>query len=353
MIEMDKAIAVIDVVNQFPVDRYNILIPQKTITQLSPFHRFSINVVQLDSNADNGDVYPLNGKLAPAKNGILKLANAAGIQVKSIRTVDPTSCGRCKPSPACRECPNNEDLAVEVEVLMPDGAGGYRSIIATREWLAKDEKDSAMSFDKKTGKREFNPALFAQAKRFRKPITETKALLRALRDALSIKATYTAAELKKPFVVPVVTLNYDDPALRDAVAKRLACGIDAVFGSPKPITALPVNVDAADVEDHDESEEERKTIAEADVVDTTVNESKDPRDDMDFANFDDPAMPGEFEQNALECSECGSPIEDYVRQKDGQVWPADKIVETTMKYFNRPACARCYFKARNKKEAAA
>jgi hypothetical protein len=171
--------------------------------------------------------------------------------------------------------------------------------------------------------------------------------------ALSIKLTYTLEELEKPFVVPVVTLNYDDPTLRDAVAQRLASGVDAVFGAPKSVAALPVNIDAGEIEEADEAEEERRAIGEMEVVDTDGTLTWEDHSGADFADFGDTETHSGSDRDHIECSECGSPIEDYVRQKDGVVWSADKIVETTMKYFNRPTCAKCYFKARNRKEAAA
>jgi hypothetical protein len=215
---METGIALIDVEKTFPAEQFNALIPVKTITQMSPFHRLSVNIVSLSPDPKDGDVYDLKGKLAPQKNGLMKLAAAAGIRVIGIRSVTPSGCERCmeaasrtKVPPACRECPDREDIAVEAVVDVPDGAGGYRPVKATREWLAEDEREAAKSFDKRTNQREFNPELFSQAKRFRKSITESKALLRAIRSALSVHATYTKEELRKPFVVPVVTLNYDDP----------------------------------------------------------------------------------------------------------------------------------------------
>lgn len=347
MSNMENSIAVIDIASQFPADKYNILIPQKTIMQMSPFHRISVNFVMLDPDPANGDVYDLQGKLAPTKNGILKLARAAGIQVKHIKSVTPSGCERCmeaasrtKIPPACRECPDRDNnIAVEVAVLLPDGAGGYRATVATREWLAEDEKEAAQSYNKATRQREPNAALFAQAKRFKKPITESKALLRAIRSALSAKNVYTANELAKPFVVPVVTLNYDDPALREAVTRRLASGMDAIFGGAA--NALPMNIDAAQAD--------QNPAIEAGVEIVNDDDATPPADEDDLSPNDENGADG---RDAILCGECGAPITDYVRKKDGVVWPADRIISATIKQFNRPTCALCYFKARNKAAAA-
>ncbi|MDR1138167.1 MAG: hypothetical protein LBK91_07570 [Synergistaceae bacterium] len=339
MIGMENAIAVIDVVKRFPEDNYNILIPQATITQMSPFHRVSINIVRLDSDTKNGDVYILNKNLALAKKGIMKLAGAAGIQTRRIRNIDPSSCGRCKPSSACRDCPNKDDLAVEVEVLMPDGAGGYRSVIATREWLAEDERAAAASWNSETKRKEPNDMLFAQAKRFRKPMTESKALLRAVRAALSIKTTYTADELVKPFVVPVVTLNYEDPTLREFVAKRLASGVDAVFGAPRSVAALPVNVDI-------EEAEEREAIEEAEVVDTAGTRTGKAWEDADISNA---GYPDETPSSV--CVECGGVIRGFTSAK-GKEWTTDSWIKYSVKQHGATLCPKCAYH-RQQKEAAA
>jgi hypothetical protein len=332
----NTAIAVIDVAANFPAARYNILIPTKTITQISPFHRVSINVVQLDSNPDAGDVYTLQGKLAPTKNGIMKLAGAAGIQVKGIRSVTPAGCERCvqaaalaKAPPSCRDCPNKDDICMEAEVLLPDGAGGYRSIIASREWNAEDERAAAAG----------NERLYAQAKRFRKAVAESKALLRAVRSALSVKAVYTAAELKKPFVVPVVTLNYDDPALREAVVRRLASGVDAVFGAAEPVTALPRGNDATE----DNAFEDGGAA---------TPEIMDDRDDGFAAFGDDPAINDGLDMHIDECHECGAAIEGFT-SKQGKAWSAENWAKFSVKQYGAQLCPRCAYARRQKEEAVA
>jgi hypothetical protein len=307
---METGIAVIDVSEKFPASEYNALIPVKTITQMSPFHRVSVNIVSLSPDPKDGDVYDLKGKLAPQKNGLMKLAAAAGIRVISVRSVTPSGCERCmeaasrtKIPPACRECPDREDIAVEAVVDVPDGAGGYRPVKATREWLAEDEREAAKS----------NAATFLQAKRFRKPLTESKALLRAIRSALSVHATYTAEELRKPFVVPVVTLNYDDPALREAVVKRLAAGADAVFGAAP--TALPEV--AADCFD-----------ADADVL---------PAD----ADEEDGALTAEAEEapHSDFCESCGAPITGCKTSK--KQYTPEEWVTTSVTRYGRIYCPKC------------
>lgn len=67
---------------------------------------------------------------------------------------------------------------------------------------------------------------------------ESKAKNRALRGGLGIKTTYTAEELKKPFVVPrlMLTGHSTDPARRREIGDRI---IDAKLGASRSLYGAP------------------------------------------------------------------------------------------------------------------
>jgi hypothetical protein len=329
----NNQIAVIDVEKKFPAQDYNILIPQKSIFEISPFHRTSVNIVKINPDIKGGDVYNLNGKLALTKNGIVKLAGAAGIKVIRTESIPPSGCSRCLesaritkvPTP-CRDCPDRENVAVEVEVSMPDGSGGSRPVIASREWLAEDEKPQFI--DRKTGV--LNEYNFNNAKRFRKSLTESKALLRALRTALHIKAAYETEELKKPFVVPVVSLNYDAPDLREAVVQRLASGVDSIFSLPQPTTTHSLGSNS------DTQPNEISEIIEEPEADFTVESL---------------GMDDSFDMHVNECHECGEIIEGFT-SKQGRTWTAEEWIDFSVKQYDAQLCPRCAYSRRQKGTAA-
>ncbi len=63
-------------------DKFNTLVPFKTIQPLSPYHVVGISIVKLNPDPNAGDVYKDSGtgQLRPAKVGLMKLSSGAGIQ---------------------------------------------------------------------------------------------------------------------------------------------------------------------------------------------------------------------------------------------------------------------------------
>jgi hypothetical protein len=293
----------IDIMSRYPSDKYNVLIPVSTVFKVSPFHRISVNFVKLDPDPEVGkDVYELDGKLALSKQGIMKIAHAAGIQVKGSRVIRL----------------ENSDIRVEVEVLVPMGDGTFRQVMAGRDWLEADEKKNSMSKNKSGGSY-FNEKLFDRTKRFRSAITESKAMLRAIRSALSLKQVYTKEELARTFVVPVTTIDYSDPALREAMIQRLASGIDLLYGTPPALAELsgdePVWDDSAGNENAETANDESSN-------NSSVEESK---------------------LEPIHCAECGTVMKGFTSAK-GKSWTRDDWIEQTTKRFGRPLCPYCSVK---------
>lgn len=81
---------------EYPQDKFNLLIPVKTIQELSPLHKLVINEVQIDSNLATKDVYQeKNKEFALTKKGLMKLMAAANIQIIDSHSVPTQKCNKC------------------------------------------------------------------------------------------------------------------------------------------------------------------------------------------------------------------------------------------------------------------
>ena len=200
--------------NEYPPDKFNVLIPVTTMQVMSNLQRIIVNKVQLDvADSENSkDIYreKSSGKYAITKVGGMKLAAAANISIVETESGMTDGCKRCvdmaravgKPK-ACGTCPARYDVAVTVTIRVPEPSGGFRLMKATKEIDCAAEKESMTE---------------AQYKRFlphRTAMAESKAFMRPLRAALGLAATYSLPELRKPFIIAHVVPNLDAPDFDD------------------------------------------------------------------------------------------------------------------------------------------
>lgn len=321
--------------NDYPVNKYNRLFPT-TLTQISPLHKVMVNVVSIDPNENNGDVYAqkTGGGLSLTKTACLKLMTAANVIMEESRPILPKGCQRCvqiaqmtKLAPQCSGCKTKEDVAYQVSILVPEPSGGHRRYVATKE---------------------VNKASYKGMPEHMAAQCETKALLRALRAGLGIKGSYTKAELSKPFAVALVVLNTTDPELKKALIQRYAAGKDALFGGPgvpqlaqPDMPALPGAVaSGVVVSDYDDDDQMDGSINTGDqTIDAEgqmVDEETPPWMSEDQGNDQ---INNDF-TNAITCEGCALIIE-------GQgTWSPEKIKEYTLKQFGQILCPECQKKAR-------
>jgi len=322
------------IAKDYPAEKFNLLIPVRTMQELSPLHKVVINEVQISSDPKQKDTYSQSGGLALTKNGLMKLMAAANIQVIDSRPVPTQKCNKCyqmaqatKMAPKCFECPYQDDVAFQVTIAVPEPSGTYRVVKATKELRMEDEK----------GK--MTDAQFKAFKPFRTEQCESKALNRALREGLMIKSTYKADELKKPFAVALVMPNMSDPDLKKAMIERYANNASALYGTGAPqLDAGQANMQALP--------ESNMTIInpdEPDDVDLNTGEVLDPGQEIiDITPEDD---------DPITCDECEAVLEP-ITDKAGKEWTVADLVDLSMGHFNRILCPACYnkaFKAEKKK----
>ena len=314
----NKAIAIL---NDYPEAKFNLLIPIKTLQELSPLHKVVINQVQINPDEKKKEVYKeKNGELALAKKGLAKLMTAANIQMVESKPAMPQKCLRCtemaaktKIAPKCYECPYCDDVAYQVTLAVPEPSGTWRKVVATKEIRMADEQ-------KKMSDKQY-AAFFP----FRTEQCETKALNRALREALMINSTYQANDLQKPFAVAYVVPNMDDPDLKKVMVAKYAEGVSSLFGGNEVMgIQAPKNIP-----------EENTVIIPPDELD---QEDGPPVVDAEIV-----------EDDAIGCEKCGTVITDI-----NDEWTIEKIIEISKKRFGEKIyCPDCQAELRKASKAGA
>lgn len=322
------------IADQYPKDKFNLLIPVRTMQELSPIHKLVINEVQISPDFNDKDVYKeKNGELALTKKALMKLMAAANIQVIESCSVPTQKCNKCievaqrtRMAPKCFECPFQDDVAYQVTIAVPEPSGTYRVIKATKELRMSDEQDK------------MTEAQFKQFKPFRTEQCEAKALNRALRQGLMLKSSYKADELKKPFAVALVMPNMADPDLKKAMIERYADNVNTLYGGPQvslspagqPQMALPnsqievINPDDPDPEDVDL---ETGEINPADlVIDADIIPPSEP----------EPDTPPVFT-----CSKCDQELKE-AKTRDGRIITVSQLVDAAGE--GPIMCAKCIAK---------
>jgi hypothetical protein len=193
----------------------HVLVPQQYQSNVSPFFSAAYEMVKLDPNPDNKDVWKLPGGagLGLSKVGLMKLTRAAGIVLHGSRTVERQS-GYIK---------------VQAEVRQRNLSGQWEAFVATKSM------DRALIYEgiyrqAKAGTK-FKPGLKEEQARekadadtfaiwkFHEERAETGAYLRALRACMNIRGDFSAEQLTKPFIVRAVHFNPDmqDPTVAKMV----------------------------------------------------------------------------------------------------------------------------------------
>ena len=307
----------IEVLNKYPAEKFNLLIPVQTIQEISPLHKVIVNIVVISSDPAQGDVYEQKeGAFALTKKGLNKLMGGANVQMIDSRTVMPQKCLRCmeiahstKLAPQCGPCPSGDDVAYQVTIAIPEPSGSWRMVRATKEIRMADEKGA------------MKPLQYKQFFPFRSEHAETKALNRALRAGLMVKSTYTAKELQKPFAVALVVPNMNDPEMKKAAAARYATSSMALFPGQQP--QLPENAG-----------EGLKQLPSG-MIDIPPDE---PEGDLGGDENLPPWLQEEEEPSGDDpvfCGDCGQVIEA------SGAWTPEKIRDYSVQHFGTSLCLDC------------
>jgi len=207
----------------------NLVTPISSIDFLPPMSAASIRAVVIDQNPDRGDVYRdkqfcSDKERALTKVGILKIWRAAGGSVKeSQRTddhADPLFCV-WRVSGELKELDGGVTAHTGTKTI--DYRPGSTHIDG---WSAARVKKAATQID---------------------TYAETKAMLRMIRSALTLRQKYTVEELSKPFVIPVLVFRPDmsDPEIRRMWAAHQMGNSALLYGPPRGALPAATVIDVA------------------------------------------------------------------------------------------------------------
>ena len=103
----------LQITQQYPAERFNLLVPMQTVAEIADIHKPVMNVVQISTNPADKEIYEQekatrewtgrDGQHHPAKpagwaltkKGLNKLMRAAGIKILNTRPVVPSTCQKC------------------------------------------------------------------------------------------------------------------------------------------------------------------------------------------------------------------------------------------------------------------
>jgi len=214
--------------------------------------------VQISPKVEDGDVYPApsgQGKVALAKNGLLKIASAHGI------IWDPVGSKMMSDAPPCIACVETgqrlgrppfcaHNMGFKAVGAWLNAMGQWEVHCATRYWSWDEELAEVQRVyrkqlrDGKITEAEFDSRVQDEfQKRFRDRFTlvETKAMLRVVRQ-LGLKAAYLPGELAKPFLAVHVEpdISIEEARRRGMLSAR------EIFGAEMQLPGLPAGLPAPD-----------------------------------------------------------------------------------------------------------
>lgn len=215
-----------DLKKKFPPDKYNLLIPVTQIINISSIQKIVINIVEIDTDEEAKEIYldKLSNRYALTKIGLTKLASAANIKYLTTKSLTPQSCTRCielfkstSKHLECSKCPNQYDVKICVSIEVPKTDGSSTEIVSSKELRMGELKNS------------LKPNEYARFFNYRNEQCESRAYNRAIRAALSIQASYTLQELKKPFAVAHLVPDLDNPDVKEAMLQGYKNSVQTLF----------------------------------------------------------------------------------------------------------------------------
>lgn len=326
----------LQITQQYPAERFNLLVPMQTVAEIADIHKPVMNVVQISTNPADKEIYEQekgtqewtgrDGKHHPAKpagwaltkKGLNKLMRAAGIKILNTRPVVPTTCQKCAEvnkgigRPVnCGACPN-KDVKFEARISVPQLTGENIEIVAHKEIIVQDVTDGMTDNQRK------------EFLKFRSEMCETKAINRALRAAMHIKGTYPLEELRKPFVVAYLVPNLDNELVKQEAVKHFFSSAQEIYGGHVSEARRAIFIED-DVEEGMEYETPGQPITEPENAAYREMPEEHPRQTQQRQQEAAEAAP---DYDPTICSECGAKC-------------SNGVVKYSQEQFGRTLCMKC------------
>ena len=317
------------ITQQYPAERYNLLVPMQTVAEIADIHKPVMNAVQISTNLADKEIYEQEKaksawKDRPAtpagyaltKKGLNKLMRAAGIKILGTRPIIPSTCQKCAEvnrsigRPVnCGAC-GNKDVKFEARISVPQLTGESIEIVAHKEIIVQDVTDGMGDAQRK------------EFLKFRSEMCETKAINRALRAAMHIKSTYTIEELRKPFVVAYLVPNLNNEAVKAEAIRHMFTSAQELYGGHTPDARKAIFIED-DVEEGMEYETPGKPITGSHAYEETPPEP--PRQQQQRQQRAAETAP-DFDPTI--CTECGAKC-------------SNGVVKYSQEQYGRTLCMSC------------
>jgi len=332
---MEKTNALM-ITQQYPAEKYNLLVPMQTVAEIAEIHKPVMNVVYISTDFNDKEIYEQEkakdawtdkkgyrhpaspARYAITKKGLNKLMRAAGIKILGTRPIVPSTCQKCAEvnrsigRPVnCGAC-GNKDVKFEARISVPQLTGENIEFVAHKEIIVTDVVDGMTDNQRK------------EFLKFRAEMCETKAINRALRAAMHIKGTYLLEELKKPFVVAYLVPNLDNEAVREEAVKHFFTSAQELYGGYSADQRRAVFVED-DYEEDMGYETPAQPIAQPDAQAYRQLPQEHPRETQQRAQQAAEAQ-ADFDPNV--CTECGAKC-------------SNGVVRYSNEQFGRTLCMNC------------
>jgi len=249
---------------------FEVLLPSVPVNAVLGYgHKVAVSVVVISANPDDKEVFQVGkrklgkGKdavevpvFAYSKAGLEKMAEAAGIQVKTERADDRRDPDYCEiVAYAIMKGSNGQPIirSARKAFHMRDVADeawrnrvGRRDYAKTQNWSTGNVTDAQLQADHDAEMASFKKHLVARV--------ETGAVLRAFRSLLAIKSGLPKEQIEKPKVLARVEFNPDasDPVVKRYLLEQGGKAALALFGPQGPHVGAVVveDIGAGDDDDH-------------------------------------------------------------------------------------------------------
>ena len=317
------------ITQQYPADRYNLLVPMQTVAEIAEIHKPVMNAVQISANLADKEIYEqekakgawkdkpaTQAGYALTKKGLNKLMRAAGIKILGTRSIITTTCQKCAEvnrrigRPVnCGAC-GNKDVKFEARISVPQLTGENIEIVAHKEIIVQDVTDGMTEPQRK------------EFLKFRSEMCETKAINRALRAAMHIKSTYTIQELQKPFVVAYLVPNLNNEDVKAEAIRHMFTTAQELYGGHTPDAHRAIFIED-DVEEGMEYEAPAKPITGSGAY-----QEAPPEPPHETQQRQQKAAETAPDYDPTVCTECGAKC-------------SNGVVKYSQEQFGRTLCMDC------------
>ena len=200
---------------------YNVLTADISLNGLSDWHVPVVETVILDADIKNLDIYPQQGKFAVTRQGLSKLAVAAGVIWSASET-------RRTDNRSCRDYVSFQAVG---GIQKPDGTYTFMKAEYDLDMEVVEEEL------RNSGKDESKVRSSMIEKRKNKlKLCESGAKDRVIRELLGIRSTYTLDQIKKPFIILRITVrpDYSDKDVKQAMLTAAIQSMTGIYGGGAP-----------------------------------------------------------------------------------------------------------------------